>query len=120
MASAFKTFFPLSHSHCNLDCAVHMHAESGFNWDSIPIESGLFDPTSGVDFDPYSATILCNIVVQHTLRGKRWHCAREDGRKRDELGAMQKRRYSWRSGVSSTFKSNFKVTLGMSTPTPRW
>ena len=42
-----------------------MRAESGFNWDSIPIESGLFDPTSEVDFDPYYATILRNIVVQH-------------------------------------------------------
>ena len=40
-------------------CAV----ESGFNWDSIPIESGLSDPSSEVDFDPDSAPRLRNLVV---------------------------------------------------------
>ena len=57
---------PLSHSHCNLDCAIHMRTESGFNLDSILIESGLSDPTSKLDFDQDPAARLCNIVVYST------------------------------------------------------
>ena len=37
------SFSPLSHGTLNLDCPIHMWY-SGFNWDSITIESGLLVP----------------------------------------------------------------------------
>ena len=35
IAQTSSTLYPLSHSHCNPDCAIHMCTESGFNWYSI-------------------------------------------------------------------------------------
>ena len=56
------THAPLSHSHYNLDCAIHMRAESGFNWDSIPIESVLSNPSYSI------INSMCGIVYSFNAK----------------------------------------------------